>query len=166
MGQHTLEASAYATGVYEQLVEQHGRHNLLLVELMTAQAKVELSEKNLCTTRDHLAMMTAKPEVILKSEWKTALAMVRFVGWRLSDACAALLQQHRKLAFADLLGKLNDGNYRFRTGSPLREIHAAVLRHPNIKREGDLWMWTGPEKGQKQIRLRLLRQALAGDQKK
>lgn len=149
----TLEPWAYLSGVFQEFEGQR-KHNFELIRgLMTLRGKVELSEKNLSTTRDHLAMLIDKAEVPIPKEWKQALASVRFVGWRLADACVVLLQEKRELTFEPLLDLLNSGNYRFRTTSPLREIHAAVLRHPHIQREGNLWKWTGPEKGQKQLQL-------------
>lgn len=155
----TLEPWAYLQGVYDEFTGQRERHSGLIAHLMEVQAKVELSEKNLTTTRDHLAALLENAEVPTPKEWTEALAGVRFVGSRLADACVAVLREHRRLTFEQLLGKLNFGGYRFRTTSPLREIHAAVLRHPHIKRDGELWTWAGPEKDRLQ-KLLLLKRAL------
>jgi len=77
---------------------------------------------------------------------------VRFVGVRLVDACHALLQERNKMTTAELLKELNAGMYRFRTNSPLREIHAALLKQRRAKKVGDQWIWVG---GGEQIPMRL-----------
>ena len=75
-------------------------------------------------------------------------ARVRFVGMRLVDACVTVLQEHRKLTPVKLLDAINEGTFRFRTNAPLREIHAALLRHPHVKREGNYYLWSGPKEPQ------------------
>jgi hypothetical protein len=152
----TLEASAYASGVYSQFREQAQRYEELLTHLLSVQAQVDLAERNLCNTRDHLRMMVAKPEVNTQAAWKDALGRFRFLGYRLADACTDLLQQKKSMTFDQLLDGLNSGQFRFRSGHPLREIHAALLRNPNISREGDVWTWTGPPSGEQQTKLKLM----------
>ena len=127
---------------------------MLTGELLGMEARIELSEKTLCLTRDHFKMMITKTQDAMPNDWSEALMSVRYVGIRLADACAKSLQQHTKMTPDELLRDLNNGMFRFRTNSPLREIHAALLRHPHVKRTASGYTWTAPPT-EKQLPMRL-----------
>jgi hypothetical protein len=152
----TAEATAYLRGSYAEFLEQKKRYGHLTVEMLALQARVDLAERNLALTRDHLAITVSKTQDALPNDWAKALASARFVGVRLADACVAVLQERRRLSPTELLRAVNDGMFRFRTNAPLREIHAALLRHPHAKKVDGVWVWTGPGKGEEQQRLRLV----------
>lgn len=141
----TTEAMSYLSGLHDEYEEQLGRYHSLTAELHSLQARVELVEKNLCVTRDHLAMAIEKSDEDVPKEWKQRLIKARFVGMRLADACLWLLKTHKRMTYVDLLNHLNVGMFRFRTNAPAREIHGALLRQPYVKRVSDGWMWTGPD---------------------
>jgi len=141
----TTEAVSWVGGLYQEYAEQLVRYNALTANLFSLQARVELVEKNLCVTRDHLALALEKSEEPMPEPWKKALSDARFVGMRLADACLTLLRERKKLTHTEMLNALNLGMFRFRTNSPAREIHGALLRQPYVKRTSDGWMWNGPD---------------------
>jgi hypothetical protein len=150
----TYESTAFLRGLFRELHEQIGRYTALTGELLGMEARIELAEKTVCLTRDHFKMKIAKTQDALPTDWGKALESVRFVGVRLADACAKSLQAHTRMTPEELLRDLNDGMFRFRTNSPLREIHAALLRHPHVKRSGGAYVWTAPPT-EKQLPMRL-----------
>jgi hypothetical protein len=142
----TLESGAYLDGLFKDFAEQVQRYKMLTHALMELEARLDLGEKTLCLTRDHLELALKNTEGAENrlSEFRHQAARVRFVGARLTDACTAILKEHRKITPQKLLDAVNEGTFRFRTNAPLREIHAALLRHPDVKREGQYYNWNGP----------------------
>ena len=155
----TIEVDGYVDGLYKEFHSQAHRYMELTRHFMEVEARVELAEKNLCLTRDHLAAAIARIDNATPRDWKKTFASVRFVGYRLADACVKLLRERKKLTSQQLLEALNNGMYRFRTNTPLREIHAALLRQQYAKRQGDTWIWRGPKK--QETRLQVILGALA-----
>lgn len=151
--ERTVEATAYLQALYVEFREQVARYRDLTAHRLELEAEVELAERTLCVTRDHLAMVIARGDSAMPCDWKKTFCSVRFVGWRLANACVALLRKYKKLTPEQLLHILNLGMFRFRTNTPRREIHAALLRQQFAKREGDGWIWTGPAEEQTQGRL-------------
>jgi hypothetical protein len=141
----TTEALSWVGGLYAEYAEQLARYHELTSHLFSLQARVEVVEKNLCVTRDHLALAIEKSEEPMPEPWTKALNSARFVGMRLADACLGLLKERKRLTHAEMLNALNLGMFRFRTNAPAREIHGALLRQPYVKRASDGWMWTGPD---------------------
>lgn len=161
---NTMEADAYLMGLYTAFAEQAKQYELRTNELLQLEARVDIAEKNLRVTRDHLAMSVQRAEGIVPPRaWSAALAKVRFVGMRLADACVELLREKQRMTPRELLEGLNSGMFRFRTSAPLREIHGALLRHPNVRRSDDQqhWLWMGDGD---QLALKLVRPP-ATDQK-
>jgi hypothetical protein len=142
----TLEASSYLDGLFAEFREEINRYKELTSHMMQLEARLELTEKRLSLTRDHLEMAITTSEGCQKRlpEFKQIAASVQFVGLRLVDACTAILREHHRLTPEKLLDAINEGTFRFRTNSPLREIHAALLRQPNVERKGQMYVWTGP----------------------
>ena len=152
----STESNAYLNGLFSELVQQMNRYGELTRGLLSLQARIELAEKTLCLTRDHLAMSIQNTDSATPREWGPILSGVRFAGVRLADACAMLLQEKKRATPEELLIGLNKSMYRFRTNSPLREIHAALLRQSFAKREGKTWVWTGTPEKQLPMRLRVV----------
>ena len=149
----TTESTAFLSGLYQEFLEQSRRYHDMNAHLLEMTAKVELAEKQICLTRDHLLMVAQRTEGAIPQDWNKTLQSVRFVGVRLADACVALLRERRKLKHQELLDALNLGMYRFRTNTPFREIHGALLRQRQVKRTDEGWEWIGPDKNQMPLRL-------------
>ncbi len=152
MAQHqravqTTESTAYLQGLYTEFVMQKDRYHDLTANLREIEARLELAEKMLSLVRDHLAASITKTEFAEPHDWKDTLRGVRFVGVRLMDACVELLRAHKKMTGAEMVAALNEGMFRFRTNSPLREIHAALMRQQRrVKKTDDGWKWVGTDK--------------------
>jgi hypothetical protein len=160
----TLESGAYLDGLFRDFAEQVNRYKHLTAGLMQLEARLGLAEKTLCLTRDHLEMAlhsTEGSESRLHQFQKDA-ANVQFVGMRLTDACTVVLREHKKMTPEKLLDAINEGTFRFKTNSPLREIHAALLRHPHVERRGSSYVWTGPKEEQTRPQLSAARIAESG----
>jgi hypothetical protein len=158
-GQTTMEATSFLRGLFEEFQQQKERYANMTAGLLSLEARIELAEKTLCLTRDHLAMSIEKTDSAIPHDWANILNSVRFVGMRLADACMTLLQEHGKMAPKEILTALNSGMFRFRTNSPLREIHAALLRQNSAKRVGNAWVWTGTRE-QIPMRFRVLKREM------
>ena len=142
----TVEADSYLDGLYREFHEQVARYAQLTRNHMELQARIELAEKTIHLMRDHLATAIAQTDCAAPRDWGKTFNIVRFVGLRASDACVSLLRERKKLTTHQFLDALNLGMFRFRTNTPLREIHAGLLKQPFVKRRGDTWIWTGPSK--------------------
>jgi len=154
----SLESTAYLKGLFDDFNRQVNLYKELTTKLLGLEARIELAEKTLCLTRDHVSIAIETTEGRTEStlpDWDEVSRTVRFVGMRLADACVALLEEHKKLTPQQLLDDLNEGTFRFRTNFPLREIHAALLRHPHVERQGQHLIWTGPKEQQMTMRLRV-----------
>lgn len=149
---YTTEATAYLNGIYNEFLEQTTRYHDLTAHLLDVEARVELAEKTLTLIRDHLQAMAEKLKHALSHDWKKTLASVRFVGVRPLDACVTVLRENKKLTTDQMVDALNRGMFRFRTNSPAREIHAALMRQPYAKKTDDGWEWRGSREP-KELRL-------------
>lgn len=154
----TNEATSYLGGLFAAFHEQTQQYAQLTSQLLHLEARIELAEKTLSLTRDHLNMTINQTDSAAPHAWDKVLLSVRFVGVRLADACTALLKEKKKLTPDELLSGLNSGMYRFRTNSPLREIHAALLKQSSVKRVGQYWLWSGTAE-QLPLRLRVVKAA-------
>lgn len=151
--QGCIEATHFLQGLFKDFHDQVHKYQSLTAQLMSVEARVELAEKTMCLMRDHLAMSIKKTDSATPHDWDKTLKSVRFVGSRLVDACLVVLRKHKKMTPEEIRDALNHGMFRFRTASPLREIHAALLRQESVKRVGTTWMWLGE---QESMRLHVL----------
>lgn len=152
----TLECDAFIGGLFAEFRSNFSRLTSLTQHSLELEARIQMTEKALCLTRDHLKMTIDKAgPACVPTDWESLFAEVRFVGIKLGDACTALLQEHGKLTPEELLTGLNAGMFRFRTSSPLREIHAALLRQRRATKLGDTWVWSGDGAGAEQVEMRL-----------
>src|ERR1700730_17706677 len=87
----TTEATAFLTGLHKEFEQQVRHYHDLTASLLEIEARIELAEKQLCLTRDHLAMAVSRTEAATPRDWARTLESVRFVGWRLADACVEIL---------------------------------------------------------------------------
>lgn len=150
----TNESISYLSGLYQAYEKEINNYLSLGAQLMALEARVELAEKTLILTRDHFALAIQRTEGAAPHNWTETLARARFVGSRLSEACIELLKEYKKLTLEQLLDGLNSGQYRFRTNTPLREIHAALLKQPGVERVGNALVWIGGEEEQLKMRLK------------
>lgn len=140
----TTEVNGYLVGLYGEFAMQVNYYNEVTGALAQAEARVDLAEKHLRTTRDHMEMVLSRcKDQTIPPDWSRTFQAVRFVGMRLADACNILLRENRQMTPHELLNQLNLGTFRFRTSTPLREIHAALLRQPFVERKDNTWVWTG-----------------------
>ena len=142
---NTNETHGYLSGMYSDFNQQVSGYVEAVHQYHFMAARVELAEKNLRNTREHFAAVIAKCKDSVPEDWSVALARARFVGARLSEACMELLQEHRRLRPQKLLELLNKGQYRFRTPTPFREIHGALVKQSWAGRDGEDYVWTGPD---------------------
>lgn len=141
----TNETHGYLSGMFAGLTAQVSDYIDQVHQLLFAQARVELAEKNLRNTREHFADQIAKCKNAVPGDWDLTLSQARFVGARLSEACMVLLKEHRRLSPKQMVDFLNSGNYRFRTPTPFREIHGALLKQNWVGRVGEDYVWSGPD---------------------
>ena len=143
----TLERTAYVRGLFTEFREQFTRYHGMLKELLELEARVEMSERALRMMRAHVVEAVeeceCKPDELPKDA-EIILQGTRFVGRRVADACLEVLREKKRLTMAELLTELNGGQFRFRTNSPEREINAALLRQPNVRREDEYWVYERP----------------------
>lgn len=145
----TTEVDAFLRGLFTEFSEQVCKYHHLTGQLLELEARVELTEKNLRVTRDHFALAVERAAAAtLPKDWTAIFQSVEFVGMRLADACVKLLKEKKRMTPDELLHDLNVGMFRFRTNTPLREIHAALLRHPSAHRDEQHWTWTGTDEKQ------------------
>jgi hypothetical protein len=147
----TAEREGFVDGLLEALTTQVATHVDLVRQLANLQGQVSITERTLRITRDHLNEVLSHTKEATPPHWREVVASVRFVGARLGDACTQILSNALEpMALEDILDELNSGQFRFNTGSPLREINAALLRQPHAKRDKETaqWTWTGPRDGQ------------------
>lgn len=139
----SLERKAFVDGLFHELDTQLHHHIELVGRYSRLGAQVMISERTVHMTRDHLNWVLTRSEDAVPLDWKEVLAKVRFIGMRLGDACMHLLEEYRTLTSDEMREKLDKGQFRFRSGSPLREINAALLRQPKVKKEEDRWILKG-----------------------
>ena len=151
----SAEATSYLQGMFQEFYTQVAKYEQQTQELHSLEGRIELTEKTLSLIRDHLAMAVENTDSATPRDWSQTLGSVRFVGVRLADACMALLQENKKMSPHEIMVGLNKGMFRFRTSSPLREIHAALLRQTFANKVGQSWVWTGIA-NQLPLRLRVM----------
>jgi hypothetical protein len=140
------EAQSYLRGLVDELRDQNRKYFELTRAFLSLEARVDLAEQTVCLTRDHLARAIELSDSTAPFDWLEVLNEYRFVGVRLAEACQILLKEQKRMTPQDLLIGLNKGMFRFRTSSPLREIHAALLRQNFAKKEDQHWIWVISEK--------------------
>ena len=140
----TNERVSFVNGLLSELEDQMHRYLDLVSEEKSLQAKITLCERNLQATRDFIESQLQNTDEDVPWNWEKQLSQVRFVAVRIGDACIEVLREASAngedgLTTDEILQRLNDGQFRFRTGYPLREIHAALIRNGRVERDQDTW---------------------------
>ncbi len=154
----TLERRAFVEGLFHELDEQLRRYSGLIDKLFQLEARVQVNERTLKATRDHLLAALNDVGEEVPDNWESVLCRVRFLGMRLADACVEILKERGSVTMEELREELDNGMFRFNTPTPMREINAALLRQQHVRREGDRWVYESPaseegkEKEPKQIK--------------
>ena len=138
----TAEREGYVEGLFEELEEQLDRYVEFSKQIQKIQAQIGIAEGTIQAIRGYIYTQFSNTEEDVPANWEMLLKQARFVGARLGDACVEILKEQNELSKAEMLDELNEGQYRFRTPHPLREINAALLRHPKIRKEGDMWIYS------------------------
>ena len=142
----SLERYEFVRGLFEELEGQLNRHLALVAEMSRLQGRIEIGERALMAIRDHVlsALESTLDEHVL-GDWQEIISQVRFIGVRLGVACTDLLMEHGSLTTEELHTHLNGGQFRFRSGTPLREINAALIRNARARKEDDRWFYVPPD---------------------
>ena len=138
----TVERLGYVDGLFNELEEQLHRYVEFTRQHQKVLAQLEIAENTVQAIRGYIDTQLANTEEEVPVGWEMLLKKVRFVGARLGEACTEVLKDRTSLNHVELCDELNNGQFRFRTAHPLREINAALLRHPKINKEGDKWVYT------------------------
>ena len=138
----TVERLGYVDGLFNELEEQLHRYVEFTRQHQKVLAQLEIAEDTVQAIRGYIYTQLANTEEEVPAGWEMLLKKVRFVGARLGEACTEVLKDRTSLNHVELCDELNHGQFRFRTAHPLREINAALLRHPKINKEGDKWVYT------------------------
>ena len=141
----TVERVGYVEGLFNELEEQLHRYVDFARQHQKVLAQLEIAEDTVQAIRRYIYTQLANTEEEVPTDWEMLLKKVRFVGARLGDACAEVLKDRSSLNRVELLNELNNGQFRFRTAHPLREINAALLRHPKVNKNGDGWIYIDTE---------------------
>lgn len=141
----TAERIGYVEGLFGELEEQLQRYVDLSRQQQKVLAQLEIAENTVQAIRGYIYTQLANTEEDVPPNWELLLKQGRFVGSRIGEACTTVLKEQNVLSHEELLDELNDGQFRFRTSHPLREINAALLRHPKINKEGENWVYTEVE---------------------
>lgn len=139
----SLEEMAYLQGLYSEFVSEKGHYQALVAQLMEAQGRVELAEGRLRLTRDHMINRIGRSPLLAPKEWREQFLDVQYVGLRAGDACIMVLAEKSRATTEEVVEALNDGGFRFRTNAPAREVHGALNRQTDVRREGDTWVYVG-----------------------
>ena len=140
----SIERQGYVQGLFLEMNTLLAHYQGLVEQISELQARIMITERNLCLTREHIRMVLGKTDEEVPTDWEDALNKIRFVGARLGDACVQIIQEKETGAtLQEIVDLLNLGQYRFRTGTPLREVNAALLRQPNVLKKDDCWLYRG-----------------------
>ena len=142
----SLERQEFVEGLFEELHQQLHQHKQRVAEVSRLRGRIEVGERALIAAREHLlAVLESTADEHVPDGWPEVLAEVRFVGVRLGVACADLLEEHGPLTTEELHAHLNSGQFRFRSSTPLREIHGALIRNSRARKDDDRWHYVPPE---------------------
>lgn len=147
----TLERRAFIDGLFDELNEQTQRYSSLIHQFFQLEARVQVNERTMKATRDHLLAALNEVGEEVPANWEQVLSRVRFLGLRLADACMEVLRDRGTITMDDLREELDNGMFRFNTPTPMREINAALLRQAHVRRDGDLWIYEPPTTTEGQI---------------
>lgn len=142
----SAERIAFVDGLLRELAVLSGEHLERVQEMADLQARLDIGERNLIATRDYVNTVLSNTKEDVPNDWRELIASLEFLGMRLGDAALEVLRRSKHpLTPEEIESDLNDGQFRFRTGSPRREIHGALLRQPLVRRnDDDTWEYVEP----------------------
>jgi hypothetical protein len=82
---------------------------------------------------------------LVPPDFEELMHSVRYIGVRIGTACVDALRELGRATTEELETHLNNGGFRFRSGTPLREINAALMRHPLARRDEEKWVYAGED---------------------
>ena len=142
--QASLEEHSYYKGLVDEFVDEKHHYMGLVHQLMELEARVELAEHRLSLTREHLLHRADINPLWMPKNWQEEMFSVRFVGVRLVDACLRVLSELRSATSEELIQALNNGGFRFRSNTPGREVHAALIKQTaSVAKNGDKYVYKG-----------------------
>lgn len=142
----SAERIGFVDGLLGELRELAHEHVARVQELAELEARIEIGERNLIATRDYINSVLSSSDEALPEGWLELIRSLEFLGMRLGDAAVEVLRRNSDaMSAGEIEAALNNGQFRFRTGSPRREIHAALLRQPKVDRVGDKWLYVSDE---------------------
>ena len=147
----SLEEVAFFQGLYQEFLSEKHRYHQLVGALMEAQGRVQLAEGRLRLTRDHMINRFKRAPLLAPKGWEKEFLDVRFVGVRAAEACLAVLAEEGHASTNQLVDTLNHGGFRFRSNAPAREVHAALIRQADAKKEGEEWVYKSEREEMKAI---------------
>lgn len=138
----SAERMGFMNGLIAQLREQMDRYTQLVEKMAEIEARLAVSERTIQTTRDFILQeQQENPAEMRPASYATIMASVRYIGVRIGTACVDALRDLGSASTEELEDHLNGGGFRFRSGTPLREINAALMRHPRARRIDDKWTY-------------------------
>lgn len=149
----TLERQNYLEGLQIELANQFGRYNELLIEYSRLLGQLEVAERGVVLSRDHLLASIDCRDMengdVCPQCMPELVGSIRFTGTRVAEAALTVLRENGTLDSDEMVAALNAGGFRFRTPTPMRELHAALLQQRRlVKRVGDQWTYIGKEEGE------------------
>lgn len=144
--QPTLEEHSYIDGIWKEFLSEKVHYKQLVAQLMGLQGQVDLAEGRLRLTRDHVVRRFSDSPLLAPPHWEDEMRSVRFVGVRIGEACLTVLSEMGRATSEELADALSHGDFRFRTNSPLREVHGAMIRQQDAIREGGMWVYQGAQR--------------------
>ena len=123
-----------------ELRERAERHAAAVAEAERLERGVAQGERRLAAAGKHLLSALEAEGIDAPAGWRDALLRARMAGASAGEACAILLEEHGPATTAGLKTMLERSGFRFRSATPLREIHAALIRNARVRRDGALWV--------------------------
>ena len=122
-----------------ELRERAERHAAAAAGAALLERRIARGERRLAAAGEHLLAVLEADGIDAPAGWRDALLRARMAGASAGKACAIMLQEHGPLTTAGLKTMLERAGFRFRGATPLREIHAALIRNSRVRRDGDRW---------------------------
>ena len=123
-----------------ELRERAERYAAAAAEAERLERRIAQGERRLAAAGEHLLSALEADGAEAPAAWRSALLRARMAGASAGEACAILLAEHGPLTTSGLRTELERAGFRFRGATPLREIHAALIRNSRVRRDGARWV--------------------------
>ena len=134
---------AQVTTLAQAAVDAKTAWKIAKVDLEKARSDYEHAEKGviLAVKRFYIEFERhGGPEVLDKEIWDEIHA-VRFLGLPIGEACRWVLDAFGSATTEELVDYLAQGGFQFRTAVQAREVHAALLKQPWVKKDRKSGRW-------------------------